>query len=315
MMSPQLPLLLLVLASSRPVRAAGPAAWRDSAIGASELVVLDGSDWHVSGAGRTLSSHCTGGGPGTAAAADSGCAVCEDGVNYTAPAVGTHGWYSVRPLGMGDSWTMGDCVELCAATAGCAAAVWTRPVHGHSAAGSGCGFRTAAEVALGRRRANGTTACVPADTRPLPVDLAGVTVPGDLVTDLQRAGKIQDPLFSNNHKDPSQVAWWNGAVYTYSKTFSLDAATMRRLAVSASTSSVRLVLNGVKMGATISLNGHTLGNVTNQHLRYAFEVAPYLRHGGGQLNNTLRVRFDRSIDTAGRFMGCALYYLTAQPQA
>jgi hypothetical protein len=58
MMSPQLPLLLLVLASSRPVRAAGPAAWRDSAIGASELVVLDGSDWHVSGAGRTLSSHC-----------------------------------------------------------------------------------------------------------------------------------------------------------------------------------------------------------------------------------------------------------------
>ena len=87
---------------------------------------------------------------------------------------------------------------------------------------------------------------------------------------------------SNNHKDPSQVQWWNGASYTYSKNFSVSAS--KRAAAS-----VRLVLNSVKMGATISVNGHVLGNTTNQFLRYTFEVAPLLSNG----QNTLKVRFDR----------------------
>ena len=57
-----------------------------------------------------------------------------------------------------------------------------------------------------------TTVCVRARVR-------GMQVPGELLTDLQNAGKVKDPLSSNNHKDPSQVAWWNGDVYTYQKNF------------------------------------------------------------------------------------------------
>eukprot|EP01052_Picozoa_sp_SAG31_P017590 SAG31_NODE_1211_length_9376_cov_2.931767_3_plen_185_part_00 len=161
-----------------------PQAWRHSTIAAAEIVLLDGDDWHVEGVGRAFSSKCTGGGP--SAVSDDGCAKCEEGTNYTAPAVGPHGWYSVESLGMGDSWTQADCVELCAATSGCAAAVWTDRVHGHAplAAGTGCGFRTADEVAHGSQAANGTTACIPTDLRRVPVSIAA-TVPGDLVTDLQ----------------------------------------------------------------------------------------------------------------------------------
>ena len=293
----QLQLLLLLAAAAadghglQPQQPTGPPSWRDSTISATAILSLDGSDWQVSGAGRVFSANCTGGGPSPGA--NDGCGVCEGGTNYTAPAVGPHGWYSVYLLGA--RGTQNDCVELCAATAGCAAAVWTNPVHGHPApgAGSGCGFRTAAEVSQGRQTANGTTACVPASLRQLPVNIAG-KVPGDLVTDLQRAGKVLDPLSSNNHMDPTQVQWWNGESYTYSKNFSIDAS-IRAAA------SVRLVLDSVKMGATISVNGHALGNATNQFLRYTFEVAPLLVSG----QNTASVRFDRFIDTGGRFMGCS----------
>lgn len=277
-----------------PVAANQPAPWRESMIGANRIVLLDGSDWRVDGEGRSFSSNCTGGGPTSPGADDDGCGVCEAGTNYTAPAVGPYGWYSVYSLG-GSSGTQNDCVELCAATAGCAAAVWTAQVNGHPVptAGSGCGFRTAAEVAKGKRPANGTMACVPAGLRRLVVAIPA-TVPGDLVTDLQRVGKVQDPLSSNHHKDPSQVQFWNGESYTYSKNFSVDAS-IRAAA------SVRLVLNSVKMGASIGVNGHLLGNTTNQFLRYTFDVAALLVSG----QNTLTVRFDRSIDTGGRFMACS----------
>ena len=265
--------------------------WRESTLGANQILTLDGGDWRVDGEGRGFSASCTGGGP--TPGSDSGCGVCEANINYTAPAVGAHGWYSVYSLGI--SWTQKDCVELCAATAGCAAAVWTNHVNGHPVptAGSGCGFRTAAEVAQGKYAANGTTACIPADLHQVVVNIPA-TVPGDLVTDLQRAGMVKDPLSSNNHKDPSQVQFWNGESYTYTKNFTVDAS-IRKTAI------VRLVLNSVKMGASISLNGNFLGNATNQFLRYTYEIAALLVNG----QNTLSIRFDRSIDTGGRFMGCS----------
>ena len=80
-----------------------PATWRDgSTIAATAILSLDGDDWRVDGVGRAFSSNCTGGGPSPGN--NGGCAVCEDGMNYSAPAVGPHGWYSVESLGMGDRW-------------------------------------------------------------------------------------------------------------------------------------------------------------------------------------------------------------------
>lgn len=114
------------------------------------------------------------------------------------------------------------------------------------------------------------------------------------MTDLQMAGKVLDPLSSSNHKNPSQVQWWNGVSYTYAKNFSVTAAVRAGV-------NVRLVLSSVKMGATVSINGHKLGNTTNQFLRYIFDVGPLLTSG----QNTLSVRFDRSIDTGGRFMAAS----------
>ena len=66
---------------------------------------------------------------------------------------------------------------------------------------------------------------------------------------------------------------------------------------------VQLVLEGVKLGATVSLNGHVLGNTTNQHLRYTFLVGQYLQPQGSA--NTLSVRFERDIANGGRFMACS----------
>eukprot|EP01050_Picozoa_sp_SAG11_P009520 SAG11_NODE_900_length_6632_cov_2.693403_8_plen_511_part_00 len=273
-----------------------PASWRDSTISAAGIVSLDGADWRVTGAGRSFSTNCTGGGPNPGN--NDGCGTCEVGTNFTAPAVGPHGWYSVYTLPTESSRgrrSQNDCVELCAATAGCAAAVWTSLVHGRSApgAGSGCGFRTAAEVAQGTLPSNGSTACLPNSLRSVSVNIPA-TVPGDLVSDLQRAGKVLDPLSSNNHRDPSQVQWWNGESYTYSKNFTVDESVR-------ASASVRLILNSVKMGATVTLNGRVLGHTTNQFLRYSFEVGAMLLRS----RNTISVRFDRSIDTGGRFMACS----------
>lgn len=65
---------------------------------------------------------------------------------------------------------------------------------------------------------------------------------------------------------------------------------------------VLLVLDGVKMGSAVELNGHALGNTTNQHLRYTFEVSALLEKSG---SNTLEVSFLRDIANSGRFMACS----------
>ena len=79
------------------------------------------------------------------------------------------------------------------------------------------------------------------------------------------------------------------------------------------------------MGATISLNGHVLGQATNQFLRYEYPVGAdrFLCHSTHcslfwclrklsavqvthvlQSENTLTVAFDRNIDCEGRWMAC-----------
>ena len=99
-----------------------------------------------------------------------------------------------------------------------------------------------------RRGAIGNArACIPAGAHPMETFTIKATVPGELITDLQNAGKVLDPLSSNNHKDPSQVAWWNGDVYTYTKTFAHTAA--------AAAGRTLLVFDGIKLGAVVTLNG------------------------------------------------------------
>ena len=82
------------------------------------------------------------------------------------------------------------------------------------------------------------------------------SVPGDLISDLAEAGIIGDPLVDSNFYD--DAAEWN-KTWTISTTFDGGAAAGARVA---------LVFDGVKMGASIKLNGKALGAASDQFLRY-----------------------------------------------
>jgi beta-mannosidase len=128
-------------------------------------------------------------------------------------------------------------------------------------------------------------------------------VPGDLITDLQRAGRIGDPLYELNWKDPKNVPLWN-QTWTYTRTL---PATSQLAEHAAAAGEVLLVFDGIKMGATIKLNGEVVGVATDQFVKYNFSIAKQiLAHVDGNdlpLESTLEVSFDRP--TNGRFMACS----------
>ena len=117
-----------------------------------------------------------------------------------------------------------------------------------------------------------------------------VKVPGDILTDLQRAGKVKDPYWNVTWRDAEFIAAWNEGVWTYSRSFPTSPA-MHSAADSL------LVLDGVRMGAVVSLNGAWLANVTDQFLRYELPVGKHLLPSG---DNVLTVAFTKDIATGGR---------------
>eukprot|EP00557_Chaetoceros_sp_GSL56_P012448 CAMPEP_0176484278 /NCGR_PEP_ID=MMETSP0200_2-20121128/4368_1 /TAXON_ID=947934 /ORGANISM="Chaetoceros sp., Strain GSL56" /LENGTH=1096 /DNA_ID=CAMNT_0017880739 /DNA_START=316 /DNA_END=3606 /DNA_ORIENTATION=- len=64
-----------------------------------------------------------------------------------------------------------------------------------------------------------------------------------------------------------------------------------------------LVIEGIKMGASVAINGFTIGNVTNQFLRRIFPLPQSILNL--EHENFLAVSFDPEIDTHGRFMACS----------
>ena len=69
-------------------------------------------------------------------------------------------------------------------------------------------------------------------------------------------------------------------------------------------SSTYLVFDGVKMGASISVNGHSIGTVTDQFRRYIFELNDTVLDISSGAQNSLAVAFKPEIDVNGRFMSC-----------
>ena len=111
----------------------------------------------------------------------------------------------------------------------------------------------------------------------------------------KRAGALgDDDIWYETQWRDATAAWDKDWTYSVSFHDGSDA--------SATAGERVLVLDGVKMGAEIRLNGVTLGVVTDSFLRYVFPVSAHLRQAA---NNTLELVFDRSIDTNGRFMGCS----------
>jgi len=118
------------------------------------------------------------------------------------------------------------------------------------------------------------------------------SVPGDLITDMQRAGLVGDPLFERNFKS---LAW--DAPATFRLVFDADAAVLAQPAR-------WLVLDSVKMGAYVSLNGAFLGAARDQFLRYEFDVSAVLRAAANELLVTFPPSSDRINDEA-RWIACS----------
>lgn len=142
---------------------------------------------------------------------------------------------------------------------------------------------------------------VASSSAPSPLEIRA-TVPGDLITDLQLAGLIGDPLYELNWKNSTL---WDTRTWVYSTTFSLDVASLAGIA--AGTSDTLLVFDGVKMPSAVDVNGVAVGTTTNQFLRYEFSLAAAAAAGVTlAATNTLSVSFDPSVQTTeGRFMACS----------
>ena len=67
-----------------------------------------------------------------------------------------------------------------------------------------------------------------------------------------------------------------------------------------------LVLDGVKMGAKITMNGKELGEVNDQFLRYTFplDAADLVETAQSGAAHEITIAFDSSIDCGGRWMAC-----------
>ena len=102
-------------------------------------------------------------------------------------------------------------------------------------------------------------------------------MPGDLLTDLVRAGLLGDPLYSNNFdfynsSGHIEVPFWEKGNVSYSTMFTVDSALLH-----GSVSEIMLVMDGIKMAAGIWLNDVYLGTTANQFVRWSFPVLALLQ--------------------------------------
>ena len=104
-----------------------------------------------------------------------------------------------------------------------------------------------------------------------------------------------DPYYDQTWLDPEYIAKWNSGCWSFTKSFAAPAGQEGQ--------EVLLVLDGIKMGAMIELNGHHLGNASDQFIRYVFEVGHLLQRRNSSTMNELNVTFgaELMIATDGRY--------------
>ncbi len=103
-------------------------------------------------------------------------------------------------------------------------------------------------------------------------------VPGDVMTDLVRAGCIPDPFVGENER----CAQWVGECdWVYERRFKAPAGLLRE-------DCVLLRCDGLDTLATVELNGTEVARTENMHRRYAWDVTSLLRPSGNVLRITFR---------------------------
>ena len=107
-------------------------------------------------------------------------------------------------------------------------------------------------------------------------------VPGDLISDLEQAHIVQDPLYELGWLDNNTglTPPWNAHVWTYATHFAAPASSL-------------LVFEGIKMCAQVLINDKQALFTTDQFLRYIVPIS-------GEVN--LQVVFDPTKDIGGRYM-------------
>ena len=122
-------------------------------------------------------------------------------------------------------------------------------------------------------------------------------VPGDLITDLQNADIIGDPLYEMNFKS----TLWDDAEFTYTKEFVFPQQQY-------SNQKQILVFDGIKMGSHIFFNAVQLGSSMDQFLRYTFDVSDLIYKNDEGKKNTIQVTFpvsNNTINDQSRYMACS----------
>ncbi len=100
-------------------------------------------------------------------------------------------------------------------------------------------------------------------------------VPGDVYTDLWKAGAIEDPYFGRNTVKAQWVQhyeWW------YSHQFNVTESVEGQI--------VKLLFEGVDFSCDVWLNGHHLGRHEGAFSSFSFEVQDYLRVSKKRLAST-----------------------------
>jgi beta-mannosidase len=116
---------------------------------------------------------------------------------------------------------------------------------------------------------------LPPDGQTAPLRLSA-QVPGHVHTDLQRAGHIPDPFFSEQADACQWVEAWE---WQYVRRFSLEEKDI--------TPNMFLECEGLDMVATIFINGREAGHAQNMFVPHRFPVSALLHPG----ENTLMIRF------------------------
>ncbi|GAA1511471.1 beta-mannosidase [Agromyces terreus] len=106
-------------------------------------------------------------------------------------------------------------------------------------------------------------------------------VPGQVHTDLMRAGLLEDPDVAMRERDQM---WIGRSRWSYSRSFEWQAAA----------GAVELVADGLDTVATVLLNGHRIAQTRDQHISYRWHVRPHLVEG----TNRIEVVFESAWDAA-----------------
>lgn len=114
------------------------------------------------------------------------------------------------------------------------------------------------------------------------------TVPGQVHTDLQREGLLDDPTFDRNE---DAAKWVGRADWVYRRTVDVDPRGFER---------VDLVCEGLDTVAELTLDGVQLGTTRNMHRRYRFDLRAATEAHRGDDERELEVLFESAYREAGR---------------